>query len=240
MLQALGKLQQNVEQEIEHPRDLAGARRPAYATKLGAAYAANGLSVMMDIPAESIDLIVTSPPYALEFKKEYGNVAKERYIDWFLPFASEIKRILKPQGSFVLNIGGSYNAGSSRLFVGALSSSMPSAGLSRSRSRTSRGITVWFLTDTLERMGGRYVWRFMLRDMTSRRRPYKSLQFSPFDTFLIVPFSLTSSPNMLQGLPLPERERGRFPRAEPYTPHAPGRSGNRPRRHYDRRARCLA
>ena len=67
---------------------------------------------MMDIPPASIDLIVTSPPYALEFKKEYGNVAKEKYVEWFLPFASEIKRILKPEGSFVLNIGGSYNAGS--------------------------------------------------------------------------------------------------------------------------------
>ena len=67
---------------------------------------------MMDIPPASVDAIITSPPYALEFKKEYGNVAKEKYIEWFLPFASEIKRILKPEGSFVLNIGGSYNSGS--------------------------------------------------------------------------------------------------------------------------------
>jgi DNA modification methylase len=112
MLQTLRKLQSEIEQTSEHPRQFVGARRPIYTTKLGAAYAANGLAVMMDIPTASIDLVVTSPPYALEFKKEYGNVAKEKYVDWFLPFASEIKRVLKPKGSFVLNIGGSYNAGS--------------------------------------------------------------------------------------------------------------------------------
>ena len=53
-----------------------------------------------------------SPHYALHFKKEYGNVDKAKYVEWFLPFAAEIKRILKPDGSFVLNIGGSYNPGS--------------------------------------------------------------------------------------------------------------------------------
>jgi DNA modification methylase len=60
----------------------------------------------------SIDLAVTSPPYALEFKKEYGNVAKDKYVEWLKPFGDEIHRILKPEGSFVLNIGGSYNQGS--------------------------------------------------------------------------------------------------------------------------------
>ena len=54
---------------------------------------------------------MTSPPYALHFKKEYGNVAKEAYVEWFRPFGREIRRVLKPRGSFVLNIGGSYNAG---------------------------------------------------------------------------------------------------------------------------------
>lgn len=113
MLQTLGKFSQEPADRELHPRLLInGQRRPVYATKLGASYAANGLAIMMDIPAATIDLVVTSPPYALEFKKEYGNVAKERYVEWFLPFAAEIKRILKHDGSFVLNIGGSYNAGS--------------------------------------------------------------------------------------------------------------------------------
>jgi DNA modification methylase len=54
---------------------------------------------------------VTSPPYALHFKKAYGNETKEQYVEWFLPFAREIFRVLKDDGSFVLNIGGSYNKG---------------------------------------------------------------------------------------------------------------------------------
>jgi len=64
------------------------------------------------MPDESVDLVLTSPPYALHFKKAYGNVDKAEYVDWFRRFGEEIYRVLKPSGSFVLNIGGSYNAGS--------------------------------------------------------------------------------------------------------------------------------
>jgi DNA modification methylase len=63
------------------------------------------------LPSDSVALVVTSPPYALHFKKEYGNADKEAYVAWFRPFANEIARVLKPDGSFVLNIGGSYNKG---------------------------------------------------------------------------------------------------------------------------------
>lgn len=96
---------------VRHPSEMTPHRKPLYRTPAGAAYVANSLALMSDIPSKSIDLVFTSPPYALEFKKEYGNVAKAQYVDWFLPFADEIKRLLKPEGSFVLNIGGSYNAG---------------------------------------------------------------------------------------------------------------------------------
>lgn len=84
---------------------------PFYETDLGAAYLGDSLVLLKEIPDNSIDLIFTSPPYALHFKKEYGNVDKERYVDWFLGFASELHRILKPTGSFFLNIGGSYEKG---------------------------------------------------------------------------------------------------------------------------------
>jgi DNA modification methylase len=87
-------------------------KRPAYKTNWGAAYAGNSLELLRVIPSESIDLVLTSPPYALEFKKEYGNVAKAEYVKWLEPFGREIHRILKPEGSFILNIGGSYNPGS--------------------------------------------------------------------------------------------------------------------------------
>jgi DNA modification methylase len=66
---------------------------------------------MQEIAPGSINAVITSPPYALHFKKEYGNVSKSDYVEWFLPFAREIKRILRPDGSFVLNVGGSYNQG---------------------------------------------------------------------------------------------------------------------------------
>lgn len=85
---------------------------PIYTTKIGEAYCADSLKVLPEIAPASVDLVVTSPPYGLHFKKEYGNVDQEKYVEWFLPFAHEIKRVLKPAGSFVLNIGGSWTPSS--------------------------------------------------------------------------------------------------------------------------------
>ncbi len=85
--------------------------KPIYKTEFGALFCADGLEFMRQLPDNSIDLVVTSPPYALHFKKEYGNASQQDYIDWFMPFASEIKRLIKPSGSFVLNIGGSWQPG---------------------------------------------------------------------------------------------------------------------------------
>jgi site-specific DNA-methyltransferase (cytosine-N4-specific) len=87
-------------------------REPAYRTALGAAYVSDARDLLVELPADAVDLVLTSPPYALHFKKEYGNVEKQGYVNWFLPFAREIHRVLKPTGSFVLNIGGSFNRGS--------------------------------------------------------------------------------------------------------------------------------
>jgi DNA modification methylase len=85
--------------------------RPTYETPFGAAYAADSRDLLAALPSGSVDLALTSPPYALHFKKEYGNVEKREYVEWFLPFAREIYRALTPEGSFILNIGGSYNRG---------------------------------------------------------------------------------------------------------------------------------
>lgn len=95
----------------DHPSQLLHGREPVYETDFGAAYAANSLEVLEELPDDSIDLVITSPPYALHFKKEYGNADKGEYVDWFLPFGKQIQRVLTPEGSFVLNIGGSYNEG---------------------------------------------------------------------------------------------------------------------------------
>jgi DNA modification methylase len=84
---------------------------PSYSTPLGNAYLTDTLDGLKATKDDSVDLIVTSPPYALHFQKAYGNVSKEDYVKWFLRFAVEMLRVLKPEGSFVLNIGGSYNKG---------------------------------------------------------------------------------------------------------------------------------
>ena len=56
------------------------------------------------IEENSIDLIVTSPPYADQRKNSYGGINPDRYVDWFLPISEELLRVLKPTGSFILNI----------------------------------------------------------------------------------------------------------------------------------------
>ncbi|PHJ60096.1 DNA methylase [Nostoc linckia z18] len=62
------------------------------------------LEALQKLPSASIDLIVTSPPYADSRKKTYGGIAPDEYTDWFLTIALELKRVLKPEGSFILNI----------------------------------------------------------------------------------------------------------------------------------------
>ena len=59
---------------------------------------------LTQIPAESVDLIVTSPPYADQRSKTYGGIKPDQYVEWFLPIADELQRVLKPTGTFVLNI----------------------------------------------------------------------------------------------------------------------------------------
>ena len=60
--------------------------------------------VLSRYPADSIDLIVTSPPYAEQRKRSYGGISPDEYVDWFLPKADEFFRVLKPEGTFILNI----------------------------------------------------------------------------------------------------------------------------------------
>jgi site-specific DNA-methyltransferase (cytosine-N4-specific) len=93
-----------------HPAKLL-KQAPYFVSEHGAAFLGDSLELLRSLPTGQVNLVVTSPPYALHFKKEYGNKNKKEYIEWFLPFASEIHRILRDDGSFVLNIGGSYNQG---------------------------------------------------------------------------------------------------------------------------------
>lgn len=84
---------------------------PDYSTPFGAMFNTDSLNILNAIPSDTVDLVMTSPPFALTRKKEYGNEPIERYLDWFMPFCRQIHRILKPTGSFVLDIGGSWVPG---------------------------------------------------------------------------------------------------------------------------------
>jgi len=86
-------------------------RKPYYSTDYGHAYLGNSSELLGSIPENICNLVVTSPPFALTRKKSYDNVSAEQYVEWFIPFAREILRILKPDGSFVLHLGGSWVAG---------------------------------------------------------------------------------------------------------------------------------
>ncbi len=87
------------------------APRLFYKTPLGKAYLGDSLDLLPDIATESINLILTSPPFALKRKKEYGNEDEDKYVDWFMSFAGHLHRVLKPEGSLVLDLGGSYMPG---------------------------------------------------------------------------------------------------------------------------------
>ena len=87
------------------------SQSPYYETELGAAYLGDSLELMRKIPDESVDLICTSPPFALVRKKEYGNVDACEYVEWFRKFALEFYRVLKPKGSVAIDIGGSWIKG---------------------------------------------------------------------------------------------------------------------------------
>lgn len=90
-----------------------GDIQPYFQTKYGKAYNYDSIELLKKIPSESIDLIVTSPPFALIRKKKYGNKSSKEYISWFIDnFAFEFKRILKHSGSLVIDIGGSWIKGS--------------------------------------------------------------------------------------------------------------------------------
>lgn len=62
------------------------------------------LEVLRGFEDASFDLILTSPPYADNRKNTYGGMPPEHYVAWFLPIAAELKRVLKPEGTFILNI----------------------------------------------------------------------------------------------------------------------------------------
>src|SRR5215211_7531182 len=84
--------------------DLMTEPEPAYTTAWGRCYQADALDVLRQLPPDSVALVLTSPPFALRRRKAYGNVDPADYADWFWPFAVDIHRVLRPDGSFVLDL----------------------------------------------------------------------------------------------------------------------------------------
>jgi DNA modification methylase len=77
----------------------------------------DALQVLRTFPDEFVDLIVTSPPYADKRKNSYGGIHPDRYVQWFLPIALELKRVLKPSGTFILNIKEGVSDGERETYV---------------------------------------------------------------------------------------------------------------------------
>ena len=84
---------------------------PLYVTHFGKAYLGDALELLDCLPDGSVDLVITSPPFALQRQKEYGNRDQDEYADWILQFAAKTKGILAEDGSFVLDLGGAYRKG---------------------------------------------------------------------------------------------------------------------------------
>jgi len=73
--------------------------------------------VIKTLDDNSIDLIITSPPYADRRKNTYGGIAPEKYVEWFLPISKQLLRVLKPTGTFILNIKEKADRGERNVYV---------------------------------------------------------------------------------------------------------------------------
>ncbi len=67
-------------------------------------YLGNCANELKKLDKDSVDLIITSPPYADQRKNTYGGIHPNKYVEWFLPISEELLRVLKPTGTFILNI----------------------------------------------------------------------------------------------------------------------------------------
>lgn len=79
-----------------------------YRTEVGQAFFGDSLAWLQKQSEATVDLVLTSPPFALQRQKAYGNKDQDEYVEWLLFFAREIRRILKDSGSLILDLGGAY------------------------------------------------------------------------------------------------------------------------------------
>ena len=84
--------------------------KPLYVTKYGVACLGDSIELLDQLEPDSIDLVITSPPFALQRQKTYGNVDQQAYVDWLFPFCEKVYRVISPTGSFVIDLGGAYQS----------------------------------------------------------------------------------------------------------------------------------
>lgn len=77
----------------------------------------DALTVLKTLQENSIDLVVTSPPYADQRVKSYGGIHPDKYVEWFSPITLELRRVLKPTGTFILNIKEKVHKGERHTYV---------------------------------------------------------------------------------------------------------------------------
>jgi len=82
-----------------------------YGTDLGSAHCGDSRELLRKLDDESVNLVITSPPFALQRQKAYGNKDQAEYVDWLLDFARLVHQKLRLDGSFVLDLGGAYQRG---------------------------------------------------------------------------------------------------------------------------------
>ncbi len=85
--------------------------RPAYETHFGSAYIGDSRDLLRQLPDDSVNLVMTSPPFALQRVKEYGNKSQADYCDWMIEFVSIARKKLTFDGSLVIDLGGAYEKG---------------------------------------------------------------------------------------------------------------------------------
>ena len=89
-----------------------GDDQVVYSTNQGSQISGDSIELLGTLEDESVDLIVTSPPFALLRAKRYGNEDQDDYVEWLATFGAAAQRVLKPGGSLVIDIGNAYVKGS--------------------------------------------------------------------------------------------------------------------------------
>lgn len=84
---------------------------PLYRTRNGQAFVGDSRELLAELPDGSVNLVMTSPPFALQRKKEYGNKEQSEYVEWLAEFGRLVHQKLADDGSFILDLGGAYRKG---------------------------------------------------------------------------------------------------------------------------------